>query len=330
MRRGAAAGVLRIAICAALICVTLFSLAASYNFSDLNKSLRMQIDVLNGLLTRQQAEISRLNDMIAKDANLTEGSSAELPAPAGEETLPDVTGVWEPAPPKLWSEHKYYHELYPSLYTARPERRFTRDKTVYLTFDDGPTIYTERVLDILNEEGVEGSFFVVGNSVARLGEIGEALLSRMADEGHTIGVHCNVHVYNQVYASIEAFLEDFNAAYTLIREVTGVSADIFRFPGGSVNNYNSKIRTDLIDEMTRRGFTYYDWNASTGDTSGNVTEDSAWRNATVHAGKVNRVIILMHDTREAAVRALPRIIDTYRSMGYSFAKLTNIDKPIEL
>jgi peptidoglycan/xylan/chitin deacetylase (PgdA/CDA1 family) len=330
MRRGGAAGAVLRIVMVVLICAMLFSLAMSYKLSDLNDSLRMQVDVLNGLLTSQQAEISRLNDLIAEDADLPADSFAELPAPVEDEAISDVTGVWEPTPPKLWTEHKYYHEIYPLLYTTRPERRFSRDKTVYLTFDDGPTVYTERVLDILKEEGVEGSFFVVGDSVARLGDKGGALLSRMVDEGHTIGVHCNVHVYNRVYASIEAFLDDFNAAHTLIRETTGVNADIFRFPGGSVNNYNSRIRTDLIDEMTRRGFTYYDWNASSNDTAGNVTEDSAWRSATMHAGNVNRVIILMHDTREATVRALPRIIETYRSMGYSFARLTSVDKPIEL
>jgi peptidoglycan/xylan/chitin deacetylase (PgdA/CDA1 family) len=152
----------------------------------------------------------------------------------------------------------------------------------------------------------------------------------MADEGHTIGIHCNVHEYDRIYGSVAAFLEDFNAAFTLVRDITGVKPDIFRFPGGSVNRYNNAIRTELLDEMARRGFTYYDWNASSNDTSSRVTEESAWRAATARAGKSNRVIILMHETKEPTVNALPHIIDTYRRLGYNFARLTNVDKPIIL
>jgi peptidoglycan/xylan/chitin deacetylase (PgdA/CDA1 family) len=326
MRRGGGVTALRIAAYVVLICAMLFSLMAFERISDLNRSLRARIDVLNEQVALQQAEISRLNEWIAGSA----GSPADVPELAEADAHGGVSGVWEPAPPKLFVEYRDYQELYPELYTARPERFFTQDKTVYLTFDDGPSAHTERVLNILKEKNVKAAFFIVGDSVTRLGEYGEALLSRMIDEGHTVGVHCNTHVYDRVYASVEAFLVDFNEAHTLIKDITGVNADIFRFPGGSVNNHNGKIRTDLIDEMTRRGFTYYDWNASTGDTARNASEESALRNATLRAGKSNRVVILMHDTKEVSVRALSDIIDTYRSMGYSFERLRNTDKPIIL
>jgi peptidoglycan/xylan/chitin deacetylase (PgdA/CDA1 family) len=322
MRRGGAGGtVLKVAVFAALICSSVFSLALSCQLRDMNRSLRARTDVLNGLLTQQQAEISALKERIA-----AKGDSPEVSL-AGAET---AQGVWEPAPLRPRIEHRAYHELYPALFAERSERWFTRKNTVCLTFDDGPTIYTARVLDTLKEAGVKGTFFIVGSSVTRLGDKGKALLSRMADEGHTIGVHCNVHDYGRVYKSVEAFLDDFNAAFTLIREVTGVRPDIFRFPGGSVNRFNEDIRTELTDEMARRGFTYYDWNASCNDASGGVTEDSAWRSAVSRAGNTDRVILLLHDTKEATVRALPRIIDTYKNMGYGFARLTNVDKPITL
>jgi peptidoglycan/xylan/chitin deacetylase (PgdA/CDA1 family) len=311
--------VFRIAVSAALICVLVSSLALSYRLIDLNQSLRTRIDILNDIITRQRAEISRLEGLAGTDDPSAETGDSDT-----------VSGVWEPTPPRLWSEHRDYQELYPSLYAERPEKWFTRDKTVYLTFDDGPTIYTARVLDTLKEAGVKATFFIVGTSVTRLGEEGRALLTRMVEEGHTIGVHCNVHEYERVYKSVAAFLDDFNAVFTLIRETAGVRADIFRFPGGSVNNFNEGIRTALMDEMARRGFTYYDWNASTNDTSKGVTEDSAWRSAVSRAGNANRVILLMHDTKEVTVLALPRIIETYRNNGYGFARLTNSDKPITL
>ncbi|MDR1246606.1 MAG: polysaccharide deacetylase family protein, partial [Clostridiales Family XIII bacterium] len=227
MRRGGIT-VLRIAAYVVLICAMLFSIMAFDRISDLNRSLRARIDVLNEQVARQQAEISRLNEQIAANAEQAE----DLRKSAEDEMRGDVSGIWEPAPPKLFGEYRAYHELYPQLYAARPERFFTRDKTVYLTFDDGPSMYTERVLDILKEKNVKASFFIVGDSAVRLGDKGRALLGRMIDEGHTVGVHCNTHAYDRVYASVEAFLDDFNKAHTLIKDVTGVSADIFRFPGG--------------------------------------------------------------------------------------------------
>ncbi|MDR2771482.1 MAG: polysaccharide deacetylase [Clostridiales Family XIII bacterium] len=332
MKRGGRTGgrtVLRIAVSAVLICVLVFSLALSQQLSALNRSLRTQVDMLNDLLTRQQTDMNALRaqlDRIAANA-----PAPADPAPAAEDaSAREVSGVWTPAPPQLWTEYKAYQDRCPTLYAERPDRRFTRDKTVYLTFDDGPTIYTARVLDTLKEAGVKATFFIVGNSALRLGEDGKALLRRMADEGHTIGVHCNVHDYARIYASVEAFLDDFDAAFKLIYETTGIKANIFRFPGGSVNSYNETIREALTSEMTRRGFTYYDWNASSNDTGGALTEESAWRNAVSLAGRANRVILLMHDTKKPTVQALPRIIDTYRSKGYSFARLTNVDTPITL
>jgi peptidoglycan/xylan/chitin deacetylase (PgdA/CDA1 family) len=322
--------ILRIAMYVAVICAVVFSLTTSDQLNTYNRSLLAQIDELNGLLAQQREEISRLNAESASNSRSSADTAADPSADTESDSNFDASGVWELAPPKIWSEYRDYQELYPNLYSERPDRWFVRKKTVYLTFDDGPSIYTELVLDVLKEKNIKGSFFIVGNSVARLGEKGDALLRRMVDEGHTIGVHCNVHVYDRIYTSIAAFLDDFNAIHMRIRETAGVDANIFRFPGGSVNNYNSKIRSDLFDEMTRRGFTYYDWNASCNDTARNVTEESAWRSATLKAGKSDRVIILMHDTREVSVRALPRIIDTYMDSGYSFDCLTNIDKPITL
>ncbi|MDR2354962.1 MAG: polysaccharide deacetylase family protein [Clostridiales Family XIII bacterium] len=327
MRRGAKS-VLKIAVLAVLLCVLFSLLFLSQQLGDLNHSLRTRIDVLNGLLTQQQAEISGLNEQIARITEATGVAPADATPEAEAEN--DVSGVWTPAPPRLWTEYRPYQELYPALYAKRSERLFARDKTVYLTFDDGPTIHTARVLDTLKEAGVKATFFIVGSSVARLGEDGKALLRRMADEGHTIGVHCNVHDYERIYASVEAFLDDFNAVFNLIRETTGLQTDLFRFPGGSVNSYNEEIRSELIHEMERRGFTYYDWNASSNDTAAGLTEESAWRNAVSRAGGTKRIILLMHDTKERTVLALPRIIATYKDKGYSFARLTNVDKPIVL
>lgn len=106
-------------------------------------------------------------------------------------------------------------------------------KTMYLTFDDGPSEEnTAAVLDILKEYNIQATFFVVGENVRRHPEVAR----RIVEEGHTIGIHCNRHEYGELYESVDSYLADFREAYDAVYEVTGVEAKLFRFPGGSINS----------------------------------------------------------------------------------------------
>ena len=108
---------------------------------------------------------------------------------------------------------------------------------------------------------MKATFFVVGKNIPG----NEAILKRMVDEGHTIGVRSYSGDYNAIYASPEAFLEDFHQSYQAVYDACGVYPTIFRFPGGSVSPYNQANYEQLIAEMLRRGFVYYDWSVSAGD-----------------------------------------------------------------
>lgn len=103
--------------------------------------------------------------------------------------------------------------------------------TAYLTFDDGPTALTPQVLDILKEQGVKATFFVVCKQDPAL----EAVMKRAYDEGHEIAVHSATHDYHKIYASKEAFLADFQTTREWIQRVTGSPEPTlqYRFPGGS-------------------------------------------------------------------------------------------------
>lgn len=130
------------------------------------------------------------------------------------------------------------------------------DNAVYLTFDDGPSARTDEILEILDKYGVKATFFVVGAN-----EEGDLeRMQKIVAAGHTLAIHSYSHDYKKIYASVEAYLEDFNQMFCQIYEATGVKPQIFRFPGGSVNSYNVGIHQQLIAEMTRRGFVYFDWN----------------------------------------------------------------------
>jgi peptidoglycan/xylan/chitin deacetylase (PgdA/CDA1 family) len=219
-----------------------------------------------------------------------------------------------------------YQELYPDMYVNLAERTKSEPSTVYLTFDDGPSDRTGEILDILKKENIKATFFIIGKEGAKEKE----LMKRIVKEGHTIGVHTYTHVYGSIYQSVESFLEDFNKTYQLIYETTGVKTDVFRFPGGSINQYSTLYYEEIIAEMMRRGFTYYDWNASSGDAHSNATPKSVYLNTVQSSEGKERIVLLLHDSisKSYTVAALPEIIEYYKTKGYKFERITNDVSPI--
>ena len=139
---------------------------------------------------------------------------------------------------------------------------------MYLTFDDGPSARTLEILDILKEYNIKATFFILSDEK----ETSRDIVKRIYDEGHSIGVHSSSHAYEKIYKSVDHFLSDFEICLEYIKDITGEAPNIFRFPGGSVNSYNKDICKELTDEMTRRGFTYFDWNVSGEDATKNYSE----------------------------------------------------------
>ena len=150
-------------------------------------------------------------------------------------------------------------------------------KLIALTFDDGPSIYTEQILDVLKEYHVKATFFVVGKTEARY----EAVYRRIVDEGHTLGMHSFSHKYNEIYASEEAFAADLEALRSFLKEKTGVECRFSRFPGGSSNTVSNVDMNRLITYLNEQGITYFDWNISSGDaTSGYISKNRIIQNCT--------------------------------------------------
>ncbi|MEG2192128.1 MAG: polysaccharide deacetylase family protein [Oscillospiraceae bacterium] len=207
-----------------------------------------------------------------------------------------------------------YQELYPDLYVEKPEYvAVESDKpVVYLTFDDGPSSNTEVLLDLLKENGVKATFFVVYKE----GDYAKNIYKRIVDEGHTLGVHSATHQYTEIYASVENYLQDFEKLATYLYEVTGAKPTIFRFPGGSINVYNKEIYMQLISEMLRRGYNYYDWNIASGDAaSKGLTAAQIEHN--IRSGiKVQRQsnIVLLHDSvsKGTTIEAMRRMLPTLK------------------
>lgn len=223
-----------------------------------------------------------------------------------------------------------YQKKYSSLYIEN-DFVFTdeKDKKVcYLTFDDGPdTKVTSEILDILKEYDAKATFFVVYKD----GDAERELYKRIVDEGHAIGVHTASHNYSKIYSSVDAYLKDFNRISKHIEECTGIKPEIFRFPGGSINSYNASNYHELIAEMVRRGYTYYDWNISSGDSSRAYVPAKEIADNVLNSNKnIRRKIVLMHDGKghSTTPEALPAIIEGMTEQGYEFKALDNTVTPV--
>lgn len=197
-------------------------------------------------------------------------------------------------------------------------------KTMYLTFDDGPSEEnTAAVLDILKARGIKATFFLVGENVSKHPEMAR----RIVQEGHTIGIHCYSHDYKEIYKSVDSYLEDFQKAYDLVYEVTGVEAELFRFPGGSINHYNKKVYKDIIEAMTEKGFVYFDWNASLEDAAKNVTPEMLLQNGLNSTLGRKKVVMLAHDVVYDTTKCLEELIDSLPE--YEMKPLTAEVEPIQ-
>ena len=246
-----------------------------------------------------------------------------------KDVMPGKIPGAEPQAPHPLINPLVYQKKYPGLYVLPAGKQAISENTVYLTFDDGPSPITEKVLDVLKQYQVKGTFFVVGENLKTVA--GQETVRRIQREGHSLGLHSNTHRYRKIYASVENWLDDFAAVHQKISDITGQQTPIFRFPGGSINIYNASLYQELIAEMTRRGYVYFDWNVSVGDISlVPQRAEALFTNVVTRSPGDSRIVILMHDsaTKAETVKALPKIIEHYRSKGYFFGNLTNSTYPI--
>jgi peptidoglycan/xylan/chitin deacetylase (PgdA/CDA1 family) len=189
-----------------------------------------------------------------------------------------------------------------ALVTHGPRER----PVLALTFDDGPSDYTEGFLDVLRDKGVPGTFFVIGQQVPGR----EATLRRMLAEGHEIGDHTINHVEYPGHSQIAG-------AASLIHGATHFRPCLFRPPGGAVN-------ATVIATAGSLGMTTVNWDVDPFDWQ-NPGSGAVYSRivGAAHSGS----IVLMHDgggPRGGTLAALPSIIDTLRGRGYRFATVSEL------
>jgi len=190
--------------------------------------------------------------------------------------------------------------------------------TAYLTFDDGPSRnITPGILDILLNEGVIATFFSLPYSGA------DDIFKRILDEGNELGNHSYSHDYDKLYKGrVGAFRDDILRARRFIEENLGYSSTSFRFPGGAMNQ-SREIRNPRIDVINELGYRHFDWDIDTDDWRRGRTPEEIVSAVLDNTNGREHVIILMHDTYERTLEALPAIITGLKEQGYIFDIIRN-------
>lgn len=198
---------------------------------------------------------------------------------------------------------------------------------VYLTFDDGPSAYTQDILDILEEYGVKATFFVVG----REGAQAEETLEKIVEAGHTLGMHSYTHDYDEIYASVDNFAADLEQVQDLFYDVTGVKSTVYRFPGGSSNTVSDIDMREFAVYLDSQGVRFFDWNISSGDGgSFLVPVETLIENCTSTIKSHETSVVLMHDVagKTTTREALPKIIETIQAMDDTAILPITDDTPV--
>lgn len=193
-----------------------------------------------------------------------------------------------------------------------------RKKVIYLTFDDGPNKkITNEMLDILKENDVKATFFLIGNLIEGV----EDVVKRIDDEGHSIGLHTYTHKFKKIYSNEDKFIQEMLDCRNEINKVVGISPNIIRFPGGSSRH----LSNNFLNKLHNNEFKIYDWNMENSDgVNAKLSPDKLYRKATKGSKDLPTIILLMHCTpiNTNTCKALPQIIEYYKAQGYEFKAIT--------
>ncbi|QUL55587.1 polysaccharide deacetylase family protein [Paenibacillus tritici] len=205
-----------------------------------------------------------------------------------------------------------------------PEAGHRKDKrVVYLTFDDGPSAVTPKVLNILREQGVKATFFVLGDQAAGRPE----LINAIWEQGHAIGNHTYNHNYHDLYSGFTEFWRQIKQTEETVREITGVRPQLVRAPGGTFGHFDNTYFTLL----KQAGYEVIDWTVDSGDSRRRGVPAAEILQASVADLTSSSVVLLLHDGsgHGQSAEALPAIIERYKAAGYTFGILGAQSDPVQ-
>ena len=184
------------------------------------------------------------------------------------------------------------------------------NKTIALTFDDGPGPYTEKLLDILDKYDAKATFFLIGSKVSARANT----LRRMQSRGHQLGNHSWSHP-ELPKLSVDQIAGEIDRTNEAIRQATGVKPSILRPPYGAVNGV-------VLEQLRLRNMSSILWSVDTRDWADRNSQIVCSRAV---AGARPGAVILMHDIHQTSVNAVPCILSSLKQQGYSFVTIQRLN-----
>ena len=205
-------------------------------------------------------------------------------------------------------------------YSMNMGKNDNNQKVMYLSFDDGPSIYTDEILKILKNNDSYASFFMLSNNIVKYSNA----VNEIIKNGNTVGLHGVSHKVSEIYKSPQNLANEMLRANDALYQVSGVKTNLIRVPYGS-KPYMTK---DFRDAYVRYGFKMWDWNVDSKDSLKNeVAVDVIVNNVKYQVEKKRGPVILLHE-RKNTVIALPQIIAYLRDKGYTLKSINYNSKPI--
>lgn len=194
----------------------------------------------------------------------------------------------------------------------------TNYKIAYLTFDDGPYYLTDKYLEVLKQYNVKATFFTIGSGKERCYDNKNVscmeTYKKIVDDGHTIANHTYSHgIFYGLYSSTNSFITQVKKQEDLIREKTGVTTNIVRFPGGS--GTAGRLKSSIIEELRKNGYGWVDWTALDGDGGTLTSSTQAW-NTFTNSINDNIEVVLFHDYNNITLSILPQAIEYLQNNNY--------------
>lgn len=303
----------------ASICIIIASFFMSFFIDPNNNNDNMDLAVVEDTNTVEEQVVIQeelepevqISNVVADGKNVYDGNHVQIPTHDIEALNDNLLPVF----------NERGAELIKNIYKSE-------EKQVYLTFDDGPSRdITGQVLDILKQEQVPATFFVLGARVDLYPEV----LQRIYNEGHYIANHGYSHKYSAIYENKDTvFAEYIDCENSIKRALNNENYNsyLFRFPGGSSGGYYKTVKAQARELLSSYGFAYTNWNCLTGDAEGKNTKEACVQEFIDTKADQKSLIVLMHDSNDKSqtVEALPDVIKILKDEGYVFKNFYEIFK----
>ncbi|WP_051348527.1 polysaccharide deacetylase family protein [Peribacillus kribbensis] len=193
-------------------------------------------------------------------------------------------------------------------------------KVIYLTFDDGPSRDTLKLIDTLNAYGVKGTFFMLEPNMRSY----PGTISALKKNGEVLGLHGVTHDAKKIYRSPQTVVTEMTAAQNTLRKMTGIKTNLIRTPYGS----SPYMKPDYMKAVNNAGFKLWDWTIDTNDwryKNGEFVSKTI-KDLEHYPYRTAPRILLMHD-KQTTIAHLGELLICLKKNGYSFGLLNEGMKP---